>query len=997
MSLTSSTVPGSGAIRTLASLLVVALASAILAYAPAARAASTTLFADDFEGGGLGAWTTVTATGGGVATVGSDLVASGAYAARLSSTSASLSVANARWRSGTPQIAMTVTAMVRIVAQGGTNGNVPLIRLFDSAGARVVSVQRQNGASNEIFVQHSGSYAKATGLLPLGAWKSVELTVAGADTGAASITVKLDGTTIYTTSSASLSAGIVTVQIGNEVKAQTFDLAVDDVAVSASEAPLPTPTPTPTSTADPTPTPTPGPSPTPTPGPSPTPTPGPSPTPTPTPTPTATPTATPAPTPSPIGTPTPGCSGSVPAPSNSDPGNVVLADNFERGLGGWTKISTQGDATVAIQQAKVKSGLCAVRQRVTSVTWDSRANLQKNLPAGTKEVWLTGWFNVERDSPDQGWNTPTFRVFTNGKRVLDVSRQNVTGNVFVRFPNGSGGWSYLMTGRKFDLNRWYLVKIHAVANGNLSRVEVWIDGVRYTNSSTVTLGVWNFDVAMLGAEHQNQEGDVVADDVVVKSVVPPPSNKIFDDDWESGTFGAWSSITVAGDGSIAAQQSVVKTGAWAGRLTATANSGSAAYVRANFLAAQTDVMVSANVDVTGEGAAGGNVPLIGLYDAGGVRRALVSRLNQNNDRLVVEVGGATFNVTGALPLRTWTNLRVRAVERGVNLDLLEVWLNEVLAFRTDTANLGTNGIKTLQIGNNSTGKAFELIVDDLVVEKGAAGLGNDPAHKLLIADYLNKRLLITDFDGRVIWKFDNPTQRNDYTAGPIGVRWLPGNRILATFGTGEVGVIDVATKTWVWKVWGFNGDNFQSPYDAELLPDGNLAVALRFNNGGRISVYDLDTGAEVWKHYLNNAHAVHFRTAAQSYNSADPTLLVGGWGNIREVAYRLNGGQNVTWQVKTEYTHDALVVENDRIITTEGYYIQKIDRAGTRFWKKMTPDEDRRVAIDPNTAGGYVFTVAESDRVEFRDVDGNLLRDWSMLSDGTGLDYPYGIQVIEYP
>ena len=177
---------------------------------------------------------------------------------------------------------------------------------------------------------------------------------------------------------------------------------------------------------------------------------------------------------------------------------------------------------------------------------------------------------------------------------------------------------------------------------------------------------------------------------------------------------------------------------------------------------------------------------------------------------------------------------------------------------------------------------------------------------------------------------------------------MPGNRILATFGTGEVGLIDVATKTFVWKVWGFNGDSFQSPYDAELLPDGNLAVALRFNNGGRISVYNLTTGEEVWKHYLSNAHSVHFRTAGQSYNTDDPTLLVGGWGNIREVAYRPSGGQNVTWQVKSEYTHDAIVVENDRLITTEGYYVQKIDRVGTKLWKKMTPDEDRRIAVNPN-------------------------------------------------
>src|SRR5207248_205034 len=94
--------------------------------------------------------------------------------------------------------------------------------------------------------------------------------------------------------------------------------------------------------------------------------------------------------------------------------------------------------------------------------------------------------------------------------------------------------------------------------------------------------------------------------------------------------------------------------------------------------------------------------------------------------------------------------------------------------------------------------------------------------KLLIADLRNRRLLITDFNGRLIWKFDNPTGQTSTSAGPLGVRRVDGNRILATFGTGEVGLIDVATKTWLWKYTGFNGSFFQSPYDAELLPDGNL-------------------------------------------------------------------------------------------------------------------------------------------------------------------------------
>jgi hypothetical protein len=242
----------------------------------------------------------------------------------------------------------------------------------------------------------------------------------------------------------------------------------------------------------------------------------------------------------------------------------------------------------------------------------------------------------------------------------------------------------------------------------------------------------------------------------------------------------------------------------------------------------------------------------------------------------------------------------------------------------------------------------------------------------------------------------NPTGSASAAAGPLGVRWLPNNQILATFGTGEVGVIDVAAKTWVWQTKGYNEDWFQSPYDAELLPDGNLAVATRFNENGRVTVYNRATGAVVWKHLVPQAHSVRYRTAGQSYNSSNPTLLVGGFGNVKEVTYSPGRSPSVAWRVTTEFTHDAIVVENDRVITTEGYYIQKITRTGTRLWNWPTPEENRRVAINPD-GSGYIFTVGDGDRVEFRDLNGILQRQFSQLSDGTTFDLPYGIQVIDYP
>ena len=262
---------------------------------------------------------------------------------------------------------------------------------------------------------------------------------------------------------------------------------------------------------------------------------------------------------------------------------------------------------------------------------------------------------------------------------------------------------------------------------------------------------------------------------------------------------------------------------------------------------------------------------------------------------------------------------------------------------------------------------------------------------------MGRRLLITDFDGNIVWSMYNPTGRTSAYSGPLGVRWLPGNKILATFGTGEVGVIDVATKTWDWKTSGYNGDWFQSPYDADLTPDGKLVVAMRFNDGGKVSVYDRSTGTELWSHLVDNAHSSEYRTAAESYGTSHPTIMVGGWGGIREVVFNPGGSGNLTtsWSHTTEYTHDILVLPSDDVLTVEGYYIQKINRAGTQLWRRNTPDENRRIAINPN--GGLIYTVGNGDRIEFRNDDGTLVRQWSQLSDGSTINYPYGIRVISYP
>src|SRR5205809_71525 len=57
-----------------------------------------------------------------------------------------------------------------------------------------------------------------------------------------------------------------------------------------------------------------------------------------------------------------------------------------------------------------------------------------------------------------------------------------------------------------------------IAAGNLSTIKIWLDGTQVFDTDTATLGVSRLDVAMVGAEHQNQDGDVAADDIVIKAM-----------------------------------------------------------------------------------------------------------------------------------------------------------------------------------------------------------------------------------------------------------------------------------------------------------------------------------------------------------------------------------------------------------------------------------------------------------------------------------------------
>jgi hypothetical protein len=193
-----------------------------------------------------------------------------------------------------------------------------------------------------------------------------------------------------------------------------------------------------------------------------------------------------------------------------------VADNFESGslTTKWAK-TDEGDAWAGVTNRWARTGECAGRLVVTSA-YASKANIRRSLPSGTSDVWATGWFRVNK----QGWsgsNVPTFRLFSGSRRILDVHRQNISGDLTLRTATSSGSWRYVKLGRKLELGRWYYLEVHARAAWGSSLVSVWLNGTRLYRSYTYPLVTSRFTLVMIGAEHSRQVMDLGFDNVVVKA------------------------------------------------------------------------------------------------------------------------------------------------------------------------------------------------------------------------------------------------------------------------------------------------------------------------------------------------------------------------------------------------------------------------------------------------------------------------------------------------
>lgn len=210
------------------------------------------------------------------------------------------------------------------------------------------------------------------------------------------------------------------------------------------------------------------------------------------------------------------CITSTPAPSNSHPGSYVVRDNFETGdFRRWSRVVAEGDAWAGVTSSRRVDGACAGRLIVTD-RWDSRGNIRKTLPSGTRDVWLDGWFRVDRQGA-WGSNVPIWRLFDGSRRIADVHRQNVAGELWLRTSDGNGGWRYRKLGRQLAMGTWYRIQFHVYANWSGSDIDVWVNGTQLYHNGSHWLPAGALTTAMIGAEHRRQVMDLSFDAAIVKA------------------------------------------------------------------------------------------------------------------------------------------------------------------------------------------------------------------------------------------------------------------------------------------------------------------------------------------------------------------------------------------------------------------------------------------------------------------------------------------------
>jgi chitodextrinase len=190
------------------------------------------------------------------------------------------------------------------------------------------------------------------------------------------------------------------------------------------------------------------------------------------------------------------------------------------------------------------------------------------------------------------------------------------------------------------------------------------------------------------------------------ATVTTPTPGVFADGFETGNFSMWTANT-----GLVVQQQEVFTGSWAARGTST---GSATWAYKQLGTTYTELYYRIRFKVLSQSSASNSTVYVLKFRTAtgtsilGLYRSPTGRLGYRND-----ITGVSTTSSTSVGLGAWHQVQVRLRINGTSSQT-ETWFDGTrIAALSKSENFGTTPIGRLQIGENSTGRTYDLAIDDV--------------------------------------------------------------------------------------------------------------------------------------------------------------------------------------------------------------------------------------------------------------------------------------------
>jgi len=258
---------------------------------------------------------------------------------------------------------------------------------------------------------------------------------------------------------------------------------------------------------------------------------------------------------------------------------------------------------------------------------------------------------------------------------------------------------------------WYEVDVTSLITGDgtysLKAISSSTDGAYYSTKE----GTAGFAPQLVVATNASSPTVTVTPTSTVTSTATatftstPQTSVVFNDGFESGDLSQWTNVL-----GLVVQNQQVATDNYAAQGTSAA--GGATYARKLLSTPQSDLYYRIRLKAISQGA--NNVSLLKFRTAADTSILTLSINNLGQLSYRNDVAGTSVNSTITVSPGIWQTLQVH-VRIADTASQIEVWYNNVLVgalSRTDS--LGTNPIGRLQLGENTSGLAYDIAFDDVV-------------------------------------------------------------------------------------------------------------------------------------------------------------------------------------------------------------------------------------------------------------------------------------------